>query len=153
MLANGIRNRNRIRAGTYLVIPTAVKGMVTPDMPEAARTDEGLVYTVKRGDTLWGISRAFGVNLNDLRRWNAGRVRRSGRDLKPGDKILVRVNGSPEGLSGTSGSREVRYIVRRGDSLWEVARRYKVTVDDIKRRNNLRGSRIDPGDQLVIPTR
>ena len=149
MLANNIRNRNRIRAGKYLIIPTAVRGRMTSEMPPAARTDEGLVYTVKRGDSLWGIGNAFGVSLDDLRRWNAGRIRRGGRDLKPGDKILVKV--SAQDLPTASRSSEITYLVKRGDTLWDVARKYRVTVNDIKSRNGLRRSRIDPGDRLIIP--
>jgi membrane-bound lytic murein transglycosylase D len=151
MLANNIRDRNRIRAGKDLIIPTAVRGRMTSDMPAAARTDDGLVYTVKRGDSLWGISRAFGVSLDDLRRWNAGRIGRGGRDLKPGDKILVKVDASTQDPPTASGSSEITYLVKRGDTLWDVARKYKVTVNDIKSRNGLRGSRIDPGDRLLIP--
>ncbi len=151
MLANSIRNRNRIRAGKYLIIPTAVKGRATSEMPQAARTDDGLVYTVKRGDSLWGIGQAFGVDLDDLRRWNAGRIRRGGRDLKPGDKILVKVDASRQNLPTASGSSEITHLVRRGDTLWDVAMKYRVTVNTIKSRNGLRSSRIDPGDKLIIP--
>jgi membrane-bound lytic murein transglycosylase D len=149
MLANNIRNRNRIRAGKDLIIPTAFRGRATSEMPPAARTEDGLIYTVKRGDSLWGIGNAFGVDLADLKRWNAGRLRRGGRDLKPGDKILVKVNVSVQ--PGSSSSSEITHLVRRGDTLWDVARKYKVTVNDIKSRNDLRASRIDPGDKLIIP--
>jgi membrane-bound lytic murein transglycosylase D len=150
MLANNLRNRNRIRAGQYLNIPTAVRGTNRSEPPPATRTDEGLVYTVKRGDSLWGISKAFGVTLNDLRRRNPG-LRRGGRDLKPGDKILVKTDRSSQGVPAASSTSEVTHLVKRGDTLWDVARKYKVSVNEIKSRNNLRNSRIDPGDKLIIP--
>jgi len=150
MLANNLRNRNRIRAGQFLNIPTAVRGRETSEQPPATRTDEGLVYTVKRGDSLWGIGKAFGVTLSDLRRWNPG-LRRGGRDLKPGDKILIRANVSPQNVAAASSASEITHLVKRGDTLWDVARKYRVSVNAIKSRNGLRSSRIDPGDKLIIP--
>jgi membrane-bound lytic murein transglycosylase D len=150
MMANNIRNRNRIREGQFLNIPTAVRGRNPSEAPPATRTDEGLVYTVKRGDSLWGIGKAFGVSLSDLRRRNPG-LRRGGRDLKPGDKILVKTDRSSQGVPAGSSSSEVTHLVKRGDTLWDVARKYRVSVNDIKSRNGLRNSRIDPGDKLIIP--
>ena len=43
--------------------------------------------------------------------------------------------------------------VRPGDTLWEIARRYRTTVDTLKRSNNLRSSRIKPGQRLKVPSR
>jgi nucleoid-associated protein YgaU len=49
-----------------------------------------------------------------------------------------------------------RYVVRRGDTLWEIAsRRYgnarKATIARIKKRNGIRGARIRPGQVLILP--
>jgi len=153
-LANNLRS-DLIRAGTYLMIPAGVKGGGRTIPPDAVKTEEKLLYTVKRGDTLWGISRAFGVGLDDLRRWNAGHLRGGdGRRLKPGDKIVVRVQASSgTKLASAQTTGEMKHIVRRGDNLWDLSRKYRVSVNAIKKRNNLRTSRIDPGDELIIPSR
>ncbi len=152
-LANNLRG-DLIRTGAYLMIPTGVKEGQTAIPPNAVKTEEKLLYTVKQGDTLWGISRAFGVSLDDLRRWNAGRLRGpDGRQLKPGDKIVVRVQPSPAPKLASSHTGEIKHIVKRGDNLWDLSRKYRVTVNAIKERNNLRTSRIDPGDELIIPGR
>ena len=45
------------------------------------------------------------------------------------------------------------YIVRKGDSLWEIGRQYNVTVTEIKKKNNLRTSKIYPGQKLIIPVK
>jgi membrane-bound lytic murein transglycosylase D len=153
MLANNLRS-HLIRAGRYLIIPAGVKGGGAAIPPDAVKTGEELLYTVKSGDTLWGISRAFGVSLDDLKRWNAGRLGGTdGQRLKPGDKILVRVRSSGRATTGSTGASEVKYIVRRGDSLWEVAMKHRVSVASLMQRNNLSSSRIDPGDELIIPTK
>jgi membrane-bound lytic murein transglycosylase D len=43
-------------------------------------------YTVREGDTLWSISKRFGVDLSDLRRWNKGTKSR----IRPGDELVIR---------------------------------------------------------------
>jgi hypothetical protein len=49
-------------------------------------------------------------------------------------------------------SADVReYTVRRGDSLWNIAKNHGTTVDQIKQENNLRGSRIYAGQRLKVP--
>ena len=150
-MANNLRS-DLIRAGKYLVIPAGVKGGGAAIRPDAERTAEELVYRVKRGDTLWGISQAFKVRLSDLRRWNAGRLRGGdGRRLKPGDKIIVRVQSAPQSEQASRQGREIKHIVRRGDNLWDISKKYKVSVQAIRERNNLRTSRIDVGDELFIP--
>jgi LysM repeat protein len=43
-----------------------------------------------------------------------------------------------------------KYVVRRGDSLWKISRRFKVSPANLRRWNSLRGNRITPGDVLTI---
>ncbi len=43
------------------------------------------------------------------------------------------------------------YIVKRGDSLWSIARNFNISVDDLKRINNIQGNTIYPGQVLKIP--
>jgi len=151
MLANDLHN-HLIRAGKYLVIPAGVKGGGATIPPGAVKTGEELVYTVRPGDTLWGISQAFKVSLGDLKRWNAGHLRGGdGRQLKPGDKILVRVQSTSQSKPASTQTGDIRYVVKRGDNLWDISRKYKVSVQAIMRRNNLRASSIDVGDKLIIP--
>jgi membrane-bound lytic murein transglycosylase D len=151
MLANNLRS-HLIRAGKYLNIPAGVKGGGAAIPPDAERTAEELIYTVKRGDTLWGISQAFKVSLGDLKRWNAGHLRGGdGRRLKPGDKILVRVQSAPQSKPASTQTGEIKHIVKRGDNLWDISKKYRVNVQAVKQRNNLRTSRIDVGDELIIP--
>ena len=152
MLANNLRS-TLIRAGKYLNIPAGVKGGAAR-LPAAVKTGEELVYTVRRGDTLWGISQAFKVRLSDLRRWNAGRLRGGdGRRLKPGDKIIVRIQSASQSRPASTRTGDIKYIVKRGDNLWDISKKYRVSVQAIMRRNNLRTSRIDVGDKLIIPSK
>jgi membrane-bound lytic murein transglycosylase D len=74
-------NSDVIKPGEVLTVQTGTDAM-------AANYDDGDAqhYTVKEGDTLWGISRMFGVDVSDLRRWNnKGKSR-----IQPGDELVIR---------------------------------------------------------------
>jgi LysM repeat protein len=49
-----------------------------------------------------------------------------------------------------SSLEEIRYVVREGDTLWDIALMYNLRVEDIRRWNNLRGNTIRPKDELVL---
>jgi membrane-bound lytic murein transglycosylase D len=104
-----------------------------------------LEYRVKRGDSLWHIARKFGVGLGDLYRWNGMNSRSV---IQPGDRIVVG-DAPPEG--GAAGSDAIRHRVRRGETLSGIARRYAVSVRQVRSWNNLYGtSLIYPGQILTI---
>ena len=66
--------------------------MVPAAYPESPEGGESIRYLVKRGDSLWGISRRFGVSVASLREWN----RLSKGDLlMPGRELDVRLTQAP----------------------------------------------------------
>ncbi|MEX2584353.1 MAG: DUF5715 family protein [Gemmatimonadota bacterium] len=67
-----------------------------------------------------------------------------------GGQLVAAVRASTESLASSSGGAQT-YEVRRGDSLWTIARRNNVTVDKLKEANDIRGSRILAGQILRIP--
>jgi LysM repeat protein len=58
---------------------------------------------------------------------------------------------SRQNASASASTSVLDYQVRRGDSLWEIARAHSTTVDRLKEENDLRGSRIYPGQVLRVP--
>jgi membrane-bound lytic murein transglycosylase D len=136
---NGLLKREAIHPGDELVLyvpkgtrPKA-RHVVRHDPDEPLPPD----YRVKAGDTLWTISRAFTLALEDLARWNGIATTAT---LQP-DQVL-RLKPRPF----------VVHEVVDGDSLWAIARRYKTTVDTLRHHNQLDSAVIRPGDQLKIPT-
>ena len=98
----------------------------------------GQYYVIRKGDSLWTIARQFDLDTQELKRLNGLAT----NDIFPGDRIKVS-ESQPAGA-------EFYYHVRRGDSLWTIARKYDISPDDIKRWNNLRGNMIHPGNQLLL---
>jgi len=110
-------------------------------------------YVVKRGDTLWKIARAYGVRPEELRQWNDLKPQTK---LKPGRTLQVvaqaaKNNRETSREAPASAVTPVRYRVRRGDTLWEIARVHDVTPDELRRWNDLgRQTTLSVGQELKI---
>jgi membrane-bound lytic murein transglycosylase D len=105
---------------------------------ELQKNDAGSHYLVKEGDSLWSIARKFHLDSKELQQLNG----LTSNVIHPGDRILV--------ASSQPAEAEFYYDVHRGDSLWTIARKYKVSADEIKRWNNLSDDIIQPGRQLLL---
>ena len=111
---------------------------------------EEITYTIKKGDTLWSIAQETGVNIGALSRWNN---LHPDKKLMPGDKLRVRINTPPEPGNGfqKKEGKEFIYIVKEGDTLWDIAQKYNVTIEEIRSWNSLNGrDQIYPSDRLKL---
>ena len=113
-------------------------------------------HTVRKGETIESVARRYGADVNDLLAANT--MRRSQR-LVPGRKLRVpiadgmpgRQAPAPSATSAPGGKRQpIEHTVRPGDSLWNLAQRYRTTVEEIQRLNRLQDSGISVGQTLKI---
>lgn len=109
-----------------------------PDIVEKSDTS---VYYVKKGDSLYGIAKSYGVSVEDIKKLN----NLSNNNLSIGQELLI------PGLSSENVPSVKVYTVVKGDSLYKVANLYGVSVDDLKSANKLSSSVLSIGQQLVIP--
>ena len=100
-----------------------------------------MTYTVKAGDTLWGISNQFGVSVTELARLNNVNA----NTLKIGQVLNIPSD------TGTNPSNMFMYTVKKGDSLYSIAKKYNTTVKDIIDINSLKDTSLSIGQQLRIP--
>ena len=109
-----------------------------PDIVEKSDTS---VYYVKKGDTLYGIAKSYGVSVDDIKRLND----LSSNSLSIGQELLI------PGLSSENVPNVKVYTVLKGDSLYKIANLYGISVDELKTANKLSSSVLSIGQQLVIP--
>jgi membrane-bound lytic murein transglycosylase D len=166
---------NSIRAGDYLMIPHATQSIESYTQSADARAARQQAtprngvrreHVVRNGETLWSISRDYDVEVRSLASWNSmapGDVLSVGRELvvwtDPPSQIaagataqasIVR-SDSAAGFAATNRMREVTYVVRRGDSLSSIARRFKVSVAQLVEWNKGAGDRyLQPGQRLKM---
>lgn len=130
---NYLGNSSRIYVGQVLKLPGSAKNTEAAERPNYDRQPAGSTrsYVVKKGDTVWDIARKFGTTTATLRRLNG--LGRSSR-IYVGQKLLVTGSGSG---SGSSDDDYLVYIVRRGDTLSEIARAFRTSVGAIMRLNGI----------------
>lgn len=139
--ANNLRG-TQIRAGQTLLIPKSPAALANPI---AARGKEGS-YVVQPGDSLWSISRRHDVSVNQLMKANQVGPQDY---LKIGQRLTV--PGVAKADSREEVMREVRYGVRKGDSLARIAKKFNVSVRDLVSWNRLSlNDYLQPGQRLKI---
>jgi membrane-bound lytic murein transglycosylase D len=139
----------RIHAGKYLLIPASgapVNGRRANTGPSPASETQ---YTVRSGDSLWTIARTHRVSHHKLASWNGISTEQL---LRPGQRLVIRHrNSGPARLHKVAANRSsVRYQVRKGDSLYSIARRFDISVADLRRWNDLSGRYLQPGQKLLL---
>lgn len=98
-------------------------------------------YTVKSGDSLWSIAKAFNTTVDELKKLN----NLTSNTLRIGQILKVPTGG------GSTGEEPGFYIVKTGDSLYKIANKYNTTVDELMRLNNLTSTNLTIGQQLRVP--
>jgi membrane-bound lytic murein transglycosylase D len=166
---------NTIRAGDYLMIPHATQSLASYTQSADARAarkqntprnGERREHVVQNGESLWSISRAYDVEVRSLASWNSmapGDVLSVGRELvvwtKPPAQIAAGVTAqaslarsdSATGFAATTRNREITYVVRRGDSLSSIARRFNVSVGKLVEWNSGAAEKyLQPGQRLKM---
>ncbi len=160
---NNMRS-NRIRQGHNLLIPTASKTLSSYKLSSNERVKvnqnikrkgKKIKYTIRRGDTWWGIATRYGVGTRQLAKWNSLAPRDK---LQPGQKIVVwarkikPIAGYQPITSPPNRTQRIGYRVRRGDSLSRISKKFRVSIKQIRRWNRRlsRSKYLQPGQRITL---
>ena len=155
--ANKIRG-TLIHPGQELLIAAAPKGM-SLQRAQLAELEEAMEeksrrrvpsdkHVVRRGDTLWSIARTHRVSMDRLA--NSNGLARNGT-LSIGQVLSIPGTARLASTDADSVARSTTYVVRRGDSPYTIANRFRVSLSDLLGWNNLtKRSVIKPGQRLVM---
>lgn len=152
-------NGSRIIAGESLLIPRAYNSanpLAVPNAPEySAGSSETVApeaptrYQVRSGDSLWRIANRYQISVAEIARWNQLNPEAV---LKPGQVLLLQDGNGLASVNNENVVPEAQsYVVRSGDSLSGIARRFSVTAEEIARWNDIKvGDLIHPGQRLKL---
>lgn len=154
----GINPRTGVRAGTEIRVPglARIRGYQAEDAREnasrKARAASGGRHKVRKGETLITLAERYGVSEAQLKSWN--HLGRNGR-LRAGQVLRVGPIRGTRGGAGAKASRaaaRTTHLVRPGETLSSVARRYGVSVKALMAANGLRaGQGLKAGRRITIP--
>ena len=118
---------------------------VTSNEPTESPSD---FYEVQKGDNLFSIAKKFNVSLEDLKKWN----NLNDLNIEQGSKLALVNNDEEPGKEATY-KTEVKiteHIVDRGETIGIIARKYDVSISDIKDWNKIEDSNIQLGAKLIV---
>ncbi|EGP5031475.1 LysM peptidoglycan-binding domain-containing protein [Enterococcus faecium] len=121
-------------------------------------------YTVKAGESVWGVANKNGITMNQLIEWNNIK----NNFIYPGQQLIVKGGNSVNTNTGsttsaakpntpntsattsTSSSGNTMYTVKAGESVWSVANKHHITMDQLIEWNNIKNNFIYPGQQVIV---
>jgi membrane-bound lytic murein transglycosylase D len=172
--ANNVRDVRKLQIGASLKIP--LPSSYTPPASRARRSKprstraaakpppappagtRPIHHRIQRGDTISELAARYGVTVRQIQQWN----RLRSHDIVAGETLTIYVpDNSPRPSARTAaappptstGDTLDTYRVKRGDSLWKIARRHRISLEALRQANQLTGPNplLRPGDTLKIP--
>lgn len=122
------------------------------EAPELYEQPEKIRYRVKSGDFLGRIAEKYGVGVSQIKDWNGMR----NSTLRAGQTLTIYPRKSGQDIASNSqetniATSEKTYTVRNGDSLWSISQKFPgVSVQNIKKWNDISGTNLKPGTRLKI---
>jgi membrane-bound lytic murein transglycosylase D len=171
MAYNNVSSRKRLKTGQRLIIPVhdtgyaSVRSTQQSDKDDIQVNGETIKYRAKKGDTLASVAKRFDTTVNEIRRLNKFKKRKT---LKGGQVILVsNKNGEKQQSIGSDKETHKKlpkrnkeassneggktYTVRNGDSLGKIAKKNGISLDKILEMNKLaREDNIHPGQVIIL---
>ena len=147
---------NRLSIGQELTIP--VKPGAQPSEPIFQRSSTQLAsssgvrsYRVKDGDNLWQIARDNQVSVHELQQWNKlqGNQLKIGQTLRLEPTQTTMLASTPK-TPGKERDKATYYRVKKGDSLYVIAKRFNIDTKTLQDWNRLSSHALQPGQMLTL---
>lgn len=114
--------------------------------------EEWIQHRIRSGETLGSIAYKYGTTVSKLKKWNGLRSSR----IYKGKKLMIYTGSNPNAVASAkptvtkTGNKSIRYKVKKGDTISEIAEKYRVSTQDIRNWNKLRSNNIIAGSTLKI---
>ncbi|RIW13685.1 LysM peptidoglycan-binding domain-containing protein [Algoriphagus lacus] len=134
---------------SILLASNSIPTVVPVEKAVVTTNPERISYRVKSGDVLGSIASRHGVSVTQVKEWN----NLNSNLIKAGQTLYIYTGKAPITTNlaeNSSNSGQKTYTVRPGDSLWIISQKHSLSVEQIKRLNNLNSNSIKPGQKLII---
>ncbi len=147
---NRIPKGRKVLAGSALLVdangqlaPAIAQEELSAGLKLAAPEERRIVYRVRRGDSIYTIAKKYGITQRSIRRTNNLRSSR----LRIGQRLVLVI--PPRAATQPPPGKNV-HVVKRGETLFSIAKKYGTSVSKIRNINSLRTTRISIGQRLKI---
>ncbi len=130
--ANNLKSTN-LEIGKTLMIPLTTT---------ISNNDDYIKYTVKEGDNLYEIAKKYGTTVNDIKKLN----NLQNDNLAINQTLIIK----PNDTSNSTNNLQNTYTVKKGDSIYSIAKKFNTTPETIIDANNLTSPLLTIGQQLII---
>ncbi len=156
---NDLPARNKVVSAQPILVPTnrvnlnqtalntddqAVQSTAVAETTEPVGK-AGVTHTVKGNETLFSIAKRYGLTTQQLIAAN----HLKSKQLQAGQKLTIIAKTENSRIQKRD-IRKMHYVVKRGDTLESIARKFSIARDDLQRWNKINGSHIAPGLKLTV---
>ncbi|WP_424951937.1 LysM peptidoglycan-binding domain-containing protein [Deinococcus sp.] len=147
-------------AGTDVATLLALNALSTPDLrpgqvlrlPGGSGSAAPRIHTVAEGQTLYSVARMYGLKAGEVQDFN----RLSSPDLRPGQVLTLPpeappIQAGPPAPAPAQSPPLPRYTVLAGQTLYSIARLYRLRATDLLTLNSLQATDLHPGQVLLLP--
>jgi LysM repeat protein len=106
----------------------------------------GSVHVVAAKETMFSISQAYNVSVDELKQWN----NLPDNSLSIGQELIIKKGGTQSSVSHTSSAAKGFHIVAAKETMFSIAKQYGVSIQQVKDWNNLEGNEISIGQELRV---
>lgn len=134
---------------SILLASNDIPAVVPVEKAVVPSTPDRISYRVKSGDVLGSIASRHGVSVTQVKEWN----NLNSNLIKVGQTLYIytgKVPASSNIAENSTTTGQKTYTVRPGDSLWIISQKHSLSVEQIKRLNNLNSNSIKPGQKLIV---
>lgn len=129
-----------------VLLASNTSATIIPVEKAVTNTTNRITYKVKSGDVLGSIASRHGVSVSQVKDWN----NLNSNLIKVGQILYIHSDKPANMTTLAENTGQRTYTVRPGDSLWIISQKHSLSVEQIKRLNNLNSNNIKPGQKLII---
>jgi LysM repeat protein len=121
-----------------------------PYTPKQLKVASGNIHKVAPKETLFSISKLYGVTMDEIRQWN----NLTDNSLSVGQELTIKKKNTASSNQAvqqtTSAPKKGMHVVAEKETMYSITRQYGITVDQLRQWNNLQGNELKIGQVLVV---